>query len=283
MRPRGLTVVELVVTTSIIALLLGVLIPVTRIVRHQARATVCASRVRQLLLGLCSYEAEHGTFPIGMEPVGMPASSGPFAGNGGTIDLAGKWWFDYSERVNHATGDGLEVLTCPSKRQHDRSLAANILCGNYGANLSVLRIGRYMKPYREVFSGTPLSSDQVVRPAETLLLVDGGYSLISWWHTASEPPVALPPGFGPVGAIQHTAYVPGMGINRDKVLWPGQTEDAVSGRHPGRTVNVGFVDGHVQARKADDLFVEKTGPDQWNIYPLWQPDRAPIIATEPVP
>jgi len=72
--------------------------------------------------------------------------------------------------------------------------------------------------------------------------------------------------------IQDTAYVPGLSINRDRDLLPGQIQDAIGGRHPSKTVNVGFVDGHVDRTKADDLLVEKTGEDQYcNRVPTWDP------------
>jgi prepilin-type processing-associated H-X9-DG protein len=119
---------------------------------------------------------------------------------------------------------------------------------------------------REEFVGTPLRSSNIPRSGETLLLVDSGYSLISWWHAADKPPVAL----GNT-VIEDAAYIPGLWINKDRNLWPGQEKDAMNGRHLNKTVNVGFVDGHVSRTKADGLFVEKTGDDYRNKSPLWVP------------
>ena len=281
MKPRGFTLVELLVAISIIAMLLGLLVSSLRASRERARGAVCASNVRQLMIGLHAYESANGTFPFGVE---MPDILSPFAGNyagcAGSVDLAGWWWFDRSQEVNHLTMDGLKVLTCPSKRQDDPLLAVDILCGNYGANLSICRIKQYMKPYKDGFYGSPLSLDQIRRPSETLLLVDSGYSLISWWHAAAQPPVALPSDVLRVGGIQHTAYAPGMSINRDKILWPGQSTDAVGGRHPGRTVNVGLVDGSVAVKQADDLMVEKTSDEWWNYSPLWE-SRYNSVTSQP--
>ncbi len=273
MKRRGLTLVELIVVISIMTLLLGVLLPALRTARERARATVCGANIRQLLLGLQNYEAAHGTFPYGFQDVGYPAAPGPFAGNH-SMDLVGFWWFDFSQEVDYRSGDGLEVLKCPSKRQQDRWLEVNILAGNYGANLSICRLDRYLRPYSDEFSGVSLSSADVAQPGATLLLVDSGYSLICWWMASPDPPVTFPV----KPWLQNTCYVPGMALNRDKSLWPGQMEDAVGGRHPQKTVNVGFVDGHVDRKSADELSVEKTGEGQWNVSPLWQPRGHPVTA-----
>jgi len=48
-------------------------------------------------------------------------------------------------------------------------------------------------------------------------------------------------------------------------------QDAIYGRHPNKTVNVGFADGHVSRTKANDLFVEKTNDGYTNKSPLWVP------------
>ena len=40
---------------------------------------------------------------------------------------------------------------------------------------------------------------------------------------------------------------------------------------PNKTVNVGFADGHVTRKKADDLFVEKAADAYMNRSPLWLP------------
>jgi len=271
MRSRGLTLSELVVVIAVITLLTALSMPVWQRSRERARAVVCAGRIRHLVAGLQDYETENGLFPHGFQALsGELGSPRRCAGIPGTVDPVGRWWFDCSERVDHATGDGVERLTCPSKRQEHSVLSMDLLCGNYGANLFICRPQWYVPPYGEVFAGDPLSSSQVRRPTETLLLVDSGYSLISWWHATREPPVPLPPAFLMLGGLQHTAYVPGMEINMDRILLPGQMADAKGGRHPNKTVNVGFVDGSVAPMKADSLLVGQSGAS-WDSSPLWEP------------
>ncbi len=278
MRPRGFTLVELLAVIAILTLLAGLLFPVLRTSRERARASVCGSKVKQLLLGLRSYELDQETFPPGCEPA--ETSLGPFAGSPVPgIDIMGRWWFDFSQKVDHGSGDGLEVLKCPSKRQANSLLERDILVGNYGANLSLCRVEKYMRPYAGEFSGKPLSTQTVSQPGSTLLLVDSGYALVCWWHVTESPPVTFPD----KPSVQNATYVPGLTLNKEKVLWPGQTRDALEGRHPDKTVNIGFVDGHVDRRQADELRVEQTGEGEWSNSPLWRPQREPVSAPTPSP
>ncbi|HNS18886.1 MAG TPA: prepilin-type N-terminal cleavage/methylation domain-containing protein [Sedimentisphaerales bacterium] len=285
MKFRGSTLIELVVAMAVVTLLMGVSAGVLGHTREHARTVVCASRIRRLAQGLVSYQTENGTFPYGFRMRSSPVRSrDQYAGSAGAVDLPGWWWFDSFLTVDHATGAGEEVLVCPSKRQDHVSLAADVLCGNYGANLSLCRVEGYTSPYVSSFGGPALSCGQIPRPAETLLLVDSGYALISWWHASERSPVSLPPASLLLGGVQHAAYVPGMAINAEKeALLPGQHDDAKGGRHPHKTVNVGFADGSTALRKADDLLVERTAEGRWNNSPLWHPHGDTVTGAQTAP
>jgi prepilin-type processing-associated H-X9-DG protein len=146
----------------------------------------------------------------------------------------------------------------------DPALDSNILLGNYGVNRALCVGNGPLRHYTREFPDRRVSVANIRNHAATLLLLDSGYSLIGWMH-AAEGPLVKPGLFN-----EDSAYVPGLEANRDKNLGP-RRDDAVYGRHPNRTVNVGFVDGHVGRLKAQVLLVEKGDQGEWDHTPLWMP------------
>ena len=260
---RAFTLIELLVVVAILALLIAILLPSLQSSRQHAKAVLCGSNIKQLGFGLAMYEAENQTFPYGFHFSHTP----PPGGYPGYIqyDRPGWWWFNFIEGFYKKSDSKRTVVKCPSKQLRNPKLKNNILCGNYGVNRSVCKSSDDIQSHRKEFTGTPLSSNDITHPGQTLLIVDSGYSMISWWHVTDVPPVSLG------STIEDTAYVPGLEINKDKDLWPGQEWDAINGRHPNKTINIGFADGHISRKKADDLFVEKISEDYKNKSPLWQP------------
>jgi len=266
MRPTAFTLIELLVVISILAMLMAIVFPVFASSREQAQAIACRTNVHQLLLSLHNYEAEHQSLPYGFDFKGGARPPGGFIGDFALFDKAGWWWFHLAGMIPPRLQRDSDVLRCPSKKLADSRLDRNILCGNYGVNRSLCRTGTSMSssPLHKAFAGPPLSAGNLHHPGSTLLVVDSGYALISWWQATAEPPAPLDD-----SDIENTAYVPGLGINQDRSLRPGQTSDAVGGRHPNKTVNIGFADGHADGRQAGDLLVEKTEEGYTNTL-LWQ-------------
>ena len=116
------------------------------------------------------------------------------------------------------------------------------------------------------FVGTPLGLNQIRRPAETLLIIDSGYSLISWRGATNAPGQPFE-NAGREGAF----YVPGLWINKERIILLGHEQDAIDGRHPNKSINVGFADGHISRVNADDLYVEEIDGKYSNRSPLWLP------------
>jgi len=259
----GFTLIELLMVIAIITFLMAISVPSLQNSRQHAKAVLCGSNVRQLFFGLNMYETENETFPYAFDDTLLEPPPGGHPGNF-AFDRKGWWWFNYISDYSRKNKGKKAALWCPSRQVKDIRLKDYVLHGNYGVNQSVCKSSPGRKSHAE-FSGTPLSSSDIPHPSQTLLIVDSGYSLISWWHVTDVPPVLLG------STIEDAAYVPGLEINKDKNLWPGQEWDAINGRHPNKTVNVGFADGHVSRKKADDLFVEKIAEDYKNKSPLWQP------------
>ena len=267
MKRPCLTLIELLVVIAIIILLAAMLLPSLQSVRQQAKTVICASNIKNLLhIGLLNYENENETFPHAFckESEQSPPPGGYYSGVF-IKDRRGWWWFNFIGDFYRERSTVDTIIKCPSKRLTDNILSNNILCGNYGVNQYICKI--WTSSSEGDFTGTPLRSSNISNPAEALLIVDSGYIMINWWHACDAPPVTL-------GNLMNaeTAYVPGLWINANRNLQPGQEKDAINGRHPNRTVNVGFVDGHLSREKADDLFVEKISDDEYkNLSPLWVP------------
>ena len=262
MKRSCFTLVELLVVIATIALLAAIVLTVLQRIRQRAKTVLCSSNIRQLTFGLFMYETENQTFPLGFHNTFNPPPGG-YTGDP-VYDKIGWWWFHFIEGFYNKSDSKEKVVYCPSKQISDPRFKDNILCGNYGVNRSICKSSDDIQQRKE-FVGTPLRSSDIPHPGNTLLIVDSGYSIISWWHVTDIPPVSLG------STIEDAAYVPGLEINKDKNLWSCQEWDAINGRHPNKTVNVGFADGHLSCTKANELFVEKTDDAYQNKIPLWSP------------
>ena len=60
---RGFTLVELLVVITIIAMLVGLLLPAVQSARESGRRAQCMNNQRQISLALHQYEGQHGSFP----------------------------------------------------------------------------------------------------------------------------------------------------------------------------------------------------------------------------
>ena len=263
MKREGFTLIELLVVIAVIALIIAISLPIFYNSRLQAEAVECQNNIKQLSLSLTMYEGDYGTFPHAIDETSREP---PLGGEPGSplYDRVGLWWINHIIDYSRKNRDKISVILCPSKKINDIRLKDNVLCGNYGVNLSICKNLMGGRGQAE-FVGTPLSSSNILHPNRSLLIVDSGYSMINWRHVTDVPPEPLG------NSIEDAAYVPGLTINKEKALRFGLEWDAINGRHPNKKVNVGFVDGHVERRQAEDLFIEKTESGYNNRYPLWRP------------
>jgi prepilin-type N-terminal cleavage/methylation domain-containing protein/prepilin-type processing-associated H-X9-DG protein len=267
MKRAGFTLIELLVVIAVIALLMGILLPVLHTARQISRAVACASNLKHLSLALTAYDQENGIFPYGFDCSGVGTVIPPpdYPGNS-LYDWAGRWWFQFLAPSLGENFGEQPVFWCPSRIVEDLGSKTNILCGNYGVNRAVCKDAVAMG---SEFVGTPLGAYQIRPPDATLLIVDSGYSLISW-KGATNADIQF---FFENPNREGSFYLPGLRINKDRILFPGSEDDAIDGRHPNKTVNAGFADGHVDRVKADDLFVEEIDGSCSNLSPLWLPKR----------
>jgi len=262
MRRCGFTLIELLVVIVIIAILIAILVPVSNNARKQAKSVLCISNIRQIIIALTSYERENDTFPFALDNITLLEPPGGYVGDH-SYDKMGWWWFHYI--IDYMEKDLIResIIRCPSRCITNSGIVDNPLCGNYGVNRSVCKNRGESRKLAE-FVGRPLGTDQISHPGSTLLVTDCGYSMITWWQVTQTPPFSLG------GNREDMSYIPGLCLNEKRVIWPGQESDAIEGRHPDKSVNTGFVDGHVSKLRADKLFVEKVNGNYNNLSPLWR-------------
>lgn len=77
-RRRGMTLLEVLVTMSIIGLLIALLLPAVQFARETSRKIQCGSHVRQLVIAFNNYHDSYGTFPGNAPGFGWQRASGPY-------------------------------------------------------------------------------------------------------------------------------------------------------------------------------------------------------------
>src|SRR5258705_1736625 len=118
-RRNGFTLVELLVVIGIIALLIGILLPVLNKARSAARTTKCASNLRSVGQGLQIYAMDYrGAFPAAYTYKGMKISGQmqtPDAATEGYIHWSS---FVYGQKNHQGQGifqsmSGWDAFQCP--------------------------------------------------------------------------------------------------------------------------------------------------------------------------
>lgn len=141
---RGFTLVELLVVIGIIAVLVGILLPVLGSARDTASAVACQSGMRQIALGLLGYAADNkGQFPPGFAWNNAVSSAGsqialPAAGGGGITNSPAQFW----QTILHARmfPSTVEQSLSPSVRSNPR--AAGVFVYPAGTDLGTLRLNK---------------------------------------------------------------------------------------------------------------------------------------------
>lgn len=254
----GFTLIELLVVISIIALLVGILLPALSAAREAARSSVCKSNQKQIGIAFVSYQNDNdGYFPWNNYTVTWDDHLGLGGYDGRTITRQQASVGHPQDRTGYPVV-GAEVYFCPSDQNLPRLPDwDNYVDGqdyapkSYGINgwykpptpedegykkapgLVSLGYGIQHNPY-------PRGSrkiDEVTQPSATLSMIDYYLSngVMGWIHAW---------GVGAINAYNqvHSAS-PIMAERRD-----GHDEKA----------NASFADGHVEQIHADDSLFENS-------------------------
>lgn len=262
MSKRGFTLIELLVVIGIIALLTAIAALSMAAAKNRAYSIRCLSNLRQLSLGFTIYQQENKTFPYGFSDaqLGEVVPEDGYAGNG--ADKQGWWWFNFLQSAIEFDLHPDSIAWCPAGKRTPQIARENILCGNYGVNRSICKDAQGTN---YPFSGVPLRSGQVRTPSATLLLSDSGYSLLSWLAAAETNETV----FENPNRIS-SFYIPGLTLNQTRPELQANS-DAIKGRHPHQTLNIGFADGHNEVRPAESLRIEQTISNEAQLPSLWRP------------
>ena len=219
---RGFTLVELLVVISIIALLIGILLPALSAARESARVVSCLSNHRQMMIGAMSYQTDND------DTFAYQDAKGVFVPNAVENPTRESWFQALYNHVDVPTPETL--FQCPTVAS-DVDVTRPEIFVNYSANGMLTHFGgREIPDPSTVASFTDtgtMSKGSVVRPFmpftgprdPNLEIEDSEWS--GWMRFGS--------------GVQYT-----------------------DGPHPDGT-NVSFYDGHAAAYRADDLTSRQYG------------------------
>ena len=230
----GFTLVELLVTITIIGVLAASLMHGTRVALESAKRASCASNLRALFAANMAYAAETGYYvPAAQDMMGAndcrwhgyrSRSSDPFKPEDGPLA-------DYLDK-------GMDLRTCPSQRgfRHGSENGAfEDGCGGYGYNQVGVGSRLYLDGMTAGAYEEGMPPDEIADPAGTVMFCDTAFPM----PMGSSDPAYL---------IEYSFCEPFhwvMSAGKESSM---RSDPTIHFRHRGRA-NVVWCDGHVTSEK----------------------------------
>ncbi|MHC4170169.1 MAG: prepilin-type N-terminal cleavage/methylation domain-containing protein [Planctomycetota bacterium] len=253
---RAFTLIELLVVISIIALLMGILLPVLSRVRRSARSVVCMANVKRLAMAGVMYAQTNGSFPPHRMKRKKFSDAQNFVNKYGRDRPRWQWFFDQgvgpvidpSGWVKQS-GDVFtdaetlmmtnEFFVCPEFRHPEYSVY-DIRNGSYGYNYQYLGNARD-RPDLGKFQNFPVNESAIERPGATIIVGDGRGSR----H--------------PHGLHSYKLDPPKLALSTGAIYFGDWKQPTIEQQHcpaedrHSRKANVSFLDGHAKSMPLDEL------------------------------
>jgi prepilin-type N-terminal cleavage/methylation domain-containing protein/prepilin-type processing-associated H-X9-DG protein len=222
-RRPGFTLVELLVVIGIIAVLIGILLPVLSGVRERSRSLKCQSNLKQVVSALMAYAADHkGSLPYGFAWNRLTSTG--FTSDGGATGFI--TWYSCADRY---LGKSKNFDNDPggSFWRTNRALSEVFRCPSSGPDF-VQQVHFYNHPVAMPhlaleWRRTP-AGQQRIGPARTTDLYPDNALL---WDTpllsGAVPEVALP-FFGPTGLRESSTCIPASFVDETLLRYPEYPE-----------------------------------------------------------
>ena len=252
---HGFTLVELLVVVSIIAMLLGILMPSLGRARKMGHRIVCMSNVRRLSISMRLYlDSNNDNFPPdrirGNYEWEQSISIGPYKRyrprwiwylNEGMGFVINPYKYDTEEEFNEALEMDNDYYICPSLK--DLNYVRNIRNGAYGLNFQYISNTR-TSPSGSGYANYPNRSSWIKGHSSTIVFADSrGANIPHGEHAYCMDPPKM-------------AYSKGARhfSPKSKSVGPLKYSPA-DARHLGKA-NVAFLDGHAKAMKYEEMGYE---------------------------